>query len=272
MKRVAFSSDFHIDVTNKVDIIKEVKHYLLQNKVDIFCFAGDMSANVNLTSKVLREIEDALDIKVMAVPGNHEMWDTRNRSSYEVLDRFNHLLPSISCMNSPYEFSNWVILGNMGWYDYTTAMGYYYPKQLDRMKHKGVIWEDKKYCDWQGDKNKDVAQYLLKELHKQLEIYKHKNIILLSHMVPYQECLVVKKHDSTWDYYNAFMGNLNIGLLADSYKVKIAHFGHIHFRQHKKSKGNVEMICSPLGYSNEWTNPTSAISEELQKCISILEL
>lgn len=268
MKRVAFTSDFHVDVT-KQNIIEEVKNYLKNNKVDILCFAGDMSANVELSVELLKEFEEDLGIKVLAVTGNHEVWDTEKGTSFEAVDKFNLLSNKISVMNQPYEFSDWVILGNMGWYDYSTAQPYFYEKQLDKMSYGQTSWNDKYYCDWEGKKNHEVANYFLEELKKQLEVYKNKNIILLSHVVPYSECITIK-NNSSWDYFNAFIGNLNIGHLANDYKVKIAHFGHTHYRYYKKNEYGVEMICMPLGYYGEWIG--NDLQKELTKCIPVFEI
>jgi len=270
MKNVAFGSDFHIDVTQQ-NIVEEVKIYLKESNVDIFCFAGDMSASIDLSVETLKSIEDDLGIKVLAVTGNHEVWDTKNGNSFDAINRFNSEIPNISVMAQPYEFSDWVILGNMGWYDYSTALPYYNQKQLDKMQHRGSSWNDKHYCNWNGKLNHEVANYFTHELKNQLEIYKNKKIILMSHIVPYSECISIK-NDSSWDYFNAFIGNTNIGFLADSYKVSIAHFGHTHYRYHKRSEAGVEMICTPLGYYGEWTTEDRCIKEELKKCIPIYEL
>lgn len=270
MKKVAFGSDFHVDITQQ-DIIGEVKNYLKNQQVDIFCFAGDMSASIDLSAHILKEIEDELGIKVLAVPGNHEMWDTKNGSSFEALLKFNKSLPTISVMEQPYQFGDWAIVGNMGWYNYSTAPTYYHTKQLDKMKRKDEVWQDKNYCDWHGESNPDVADYLLQELTIQLEKYQNKQLILLSHIVPYADCITVK-NDSTWNYFNAFIGNRQIGYLADKYQVKIAHFGHTHERHHKKSSAGVEMVCSPLGYYGEWTTKDKNIQKEIEKCIPVFEI
>lgn len=270
MKRVAFGSDFHVDVTKR-NVLSAVKNYLKNNRVDIFCFAGDMSADIRLTVQCLREIEQELGIKVCAVTGNHEMWDESFDDSFQVIDFFNREGKDFSVHVNPYEFGDWVILGNMGWYDYSTAQPYFTHEQLDQMSYGGSRWNDKLYCRWNGKTNKEVAHILLEDLKIQLDSYKGKNIILLSHVVPYQECVMVK-HNKSWDYFNAFIGNVHIGKLADDYGVRIAHFGHTHFRYWKKNKAGVQIICTPLGYYGEWSTPTKEIQKEIEKCIPILEL
>jgi putative phosphoesterase len=244
---------------------------LKENKTDIFCFAGDMSADITLTIKILREIREELDIEICAVTGNHEMWDKNFANSFEILSYFDNQAKDISVHANPFEFGDWVILGNMGWYDYSTAQTYFTEEQLDKMIFGSTSWNDKVFCNWDGKTNKEVANLLLKDLKEQLEVYKGKNMILLSHIVPYEECVLVK-NDKGWDYFNAFIGNVNIGKLADEYGVKIAHFGHTHFRHWKRSNGGVEMICTPLGYYGEWHSITRNIKEEIEKCVPIYEL
>lgn len=272
MTRIAFTSDWHIDVSHRYPIVDLAKEYLKQQKVDILCFAGDMSANIDLSIKTLKEIEQDCRIKVCAVTGNHEMWGRKlgdYNDSWDVIDHFNFHAPTISVMENPYEFDNWVVLGNMGWYDYSTAEPYFTDKQLDKMNYNGGRWNDIVYCNWKGISNKEVANSLLDNLKDQLETYKNKNIILMSHVVPYKECVTVK-HDKTWNYFNAFIGNMNIGKLADEYGVKIAHFGHTHFKWNKYSEKGVEMLCLPLGYSHEWSSDN--LKDAIKKSIVIYDL
>lgn len=270
MRKVAFGSDFHVDIT-KQSIVETVKDYLKKNKVDIFCYAGDMSSKISLTLQILREIRDDLGVVVRAVPGNHEMWDESFGSSFEALRHFNLEGKDVSVQANPYEFDDWVILGNMGWYDYSTAPSYFTHKQLDKMSYRRAVWYDKHFCRWEGKTNPEVASILIEELKNQLEFYQSKKIILLSHIVPYQQSILYK-NDNEWDYYNAFIGNTTIGLLADRYHVKIAHFGHTHIRSSKQSPAGVEILCSPLGYYGEWTNEDRNLRKEIEKCIPIYEL
>lgn len=247
--KIAFSSDFHIDI-NKENIINEIKKHLKQENVDIFCFAGDMSTDINLTIHTLKEIENELKIKVLSVTGNHEMWDDSFKSSFDIINYFNTKASNISVMNKPFEFKDWVILGNMGWYDFTTAKPYFYEKQLNKMNYKGNHWEDKKYCNWNHLNVKEVAKHFENELEKQLQYYKNKNIILITHIVPFIEC--IKTHATKeMNYFNAFIGNIHIGELAQKYNVKISHFGHTHYH-FDQNINNIQIICSPLGYKEEW--------------------
>lgn len=276
MKKVAFGSDFHVDVAKKNgtatgDIIETVKQYLKENQVDVFCYAGDMGSNIKESIRILREIRDELGIIVRAVPGNHEMWDNQFASSFEVLQYFNEEGKDISVQVNPYEFDDWVVLGNMGWYDYSTAQPYYTEKQLDKMSHGGSRWNDRWFCRWEEKTNKEVSQLLINDLKVQLDKYKKKKIILMSHVVPYQDC-IIQKGVSDWDYFNAFIGNTTIGKLADDYGVQIAQFGHTHNRFSKHSEAGVEMVCSPLGYYGEWTSEDRDVEEEIKKCIPIFEL
>lgn len=270
MTKVAFGSDFHVDISN-YNIVEAVKEHLKENKAEVFCFAGDMSSKVKMTLRILREIRDELGIVVRAVTGNHEMWDEAFSSSLEALNYFNTEGKDVSVQVNPYEFDEWVILGNMGWYDYSTAPGYFTKKQLDKMSFRRAVWYDKHFCRWEGKTNPEVALLFIDDLKKQLELYKGKRIILMSHIVPYQE-IILFKNDKEWDYYNAFIGNTTIGELADQYGVEIAHFGHTHIRNWKKSSAGVEMLCSPLGYYGEWTNETRNVNKEIEKCVPIYDL
>jgi putative phosphoesterase len=265
-KKIAFVSDLHIDSTKK-EIIKSLKKYLTENEIDILCFAGDMCKNVKSTVKILKEIEVDCKIKVVAITGNHEMRDTNFTTSFETLSYFNQQLPDISLMNKAYEFDDWAILGHMGWYDFSVAPKKFNDYELNKMEYNGLIHGDKIYCRWNDLHHVKVADTFLKELKTQIEKYKNKNIILLSHIVPYKKYLNDTISEE-WSYWNSFVGNLCIGHLINLYEnIKIVHFGHTHERFYEYSNEK-QVICAPLGYENEWS--TKNIEEEIKKCVQIL--
>lgn len=262
-KKIAFSSDFHIDAT-RLEVIKELKQYLLEQEVDIFCFAGDMSKDVKKSVKILKEIQNDLHIKVLAISGNHEMRDRSFSNSFEALRFFNQELGEISLMNQSFSFYDWTIVGHMGWYDYSTAPLKYNDYQLHSMEFNQIVHGDK-YCNWEGKVPTHVADLFLEDLKNQLDRVETKNIIVLSHMVPFKEVLDYSINEE-WSYWNSFVGNVCIGDLLLKYPVKLIHFGHTHKRKNYY-KDEREIVCSPLGYENEWSSST--IKEEIKKAVSI---
>lgn len=266
MTIIAFSSDFHIDI-NKKKILESVKQYLRNHKVDIFCFAGDMSESVHTSINALIDIRDDLGIKVLGLPGNHEMRDKTFSSSFDALETFHNKSDGISVTTNPLEFSDWAIIGNMSWFDYSTSSKLFNDYQYNKMEYNDIRSKDL-LCNWKDWHHIKVADHLLSELKKQLEIYKHKNIIMMTHIIPYLD-YVEFKNDSSWDYWNAFMGNVCLGYYADKYNVKISQFGHTHKRINTYRNG-VQIICYPLGYRHEWKQ--NDIELELFNAIRLINI
>jgi len=264
--KIAFTSDFHINVSSK-SMLSYLKRYLVENGVDIFCFAGDMSGNTRLSVSALMEIQNETGCKVLAVPGNHEMRDTSFKSSWEALEYFNQSLGDISLCHSPFLFSDYAIIGNMGWYDYSTGSERFTAEQQDKMEYEGKVTQDVK-CNWNGWKPYQVAEYSLNSLKNDLERYKDKKIILMSHIIPYKK-YVLFKNEPSWDYFNAYFGNTGIGSLLENYPVHYVHFGHTHTKFFDKLDKKT-IICSPLGIEKEWE--TSRIETELPLAIKIIKI
>ncbi len=260
MKKVCVISDLHLDHNEHIlgiDILTDcLIPFLKKNKIDVFVFGGDsggsLSEFIRLQKKVVSE-----GIVFWGIPGNHEMWDRKEKDSWSVYEKLREF-------SRPLVLGNHAIVGNMGWYDYSTASDMYSTKELDKMKG----WMDKSFCRWNGMSNQDVAAKMLADLDEDLSsIDKNKKIIGVTHIVPFKQFIEEKPWDFRWNYTNAFIGNTNIGKKFLEYNTKEIFFGHTHSKRYARVNG-VEVFSTPFGYCrhNEWaySNPTSQIEHSCE--------
>lgn len=279
--KVAFTSDYHIDTFRQSIaqcIIDETVSFLIQNKVEVLSYAGDMSSSLETTFKKLNFIKKQYEVKtnnrleIFAVPGNHEMWDKKYRHQpYGALNEFEMLCDKYDIKHSFFSYKGNYFVGEMGWYNYSTAHPSFSKKELEKMTYAGSVWSDKDYVNFGKSSNEHVASFFTSKLEeniKKVPEHLRNKIILVTHIVPFIE-FVERKNDPSWDYFNAFIGDQQIGLLAEKYNVKISQFGHTHKKYYSNISG-IQCICSPLGYKGEWS--TDDVSEEIKKSIKIINL
>lgn len=185
-------------------------------------------------------------------------------NSYEILLEFPGNLGS-----GPIELNNdWVIIGDGGWYDYSFGVEGYTKEEFALGTFNKFTWPDKIYAHWPGQDHDETERYC-KKLEGWLSAYSRKNIIMVTHFVPFSK-FVICKDDPNWDFFNAMMGSSRFGDLAVKYGVKKYIFGHIHTRYHEQYKG-MEIICNPLGYyPHEWD--CGSAEEEIFSRVKVVEI
>ncbi|MCE7736097.1 MAG: hypothetical protein GPJ54_14540 [Candidatus Heimdallarchaeota archaeon] len=99
-------------------------------------------------------------------------------------------------------------------------------------------------------------------------------IIIGTHIVPFLE-FVKFTGKLDWDFFSAFIGNSTLGDIIDRISQdlrKISVFGHTHFPQRRLMKSNLDAICCPIGYPNEWNMQHSELDELFHKRIIELDI
>lgn len=272
--RIAFSSDWHIDINEdffkKKEIVNKIIEFINNNNIDILSFAGDISGNMDKTIDILKKVQQETNVIIKAVTGNHDVFTENDTStSWDKYMQFSN--EDFSLINNPYIINDeWVMIGDMGWYDYSCGTDEFSFEEYDKMICGRVSWQDLYECNWNGNSNIEISNYMLENISKQLEHFKDKNIIMVTHIVPFSECVLHKEGDLNWNYLSAFIGCKRLGELFKNYNVKISHFGHTHQRYHTKIN-DMQIICSPLGYKNEWKQP-KRLKKELERVMTIVEI
>jgi putative phosphoesterase len=266
--KLAILSDIHEGLNRKntgTDIMNVLKRWIEAHLPDVFIISGDMTAGPKKTLDLLKQLQSEFPLtRVLFVHGNHDIYYEDSRTSYDILLEFQGNLG-----NGPFELnSDWVIIGDGGWYDYTFGVEGYTREQFALGKFNEFTWPDKIYAHWPGQDQDETERYCEK-LERWLSAYSGKKIIMVTHFVPFPK-FVIFKDDPSWDFFNAMMGSSRFGELAVKYGVKKYIFGHIHTRYHEQYKG-MEIICNPLGYyPHEWDYESA--EEEIFSRVKVVEI
>lgn len=269
--KIVTVSDIHLDMNSNyagVDLLPAFIRCLKKCDADLIIIAGDLCDNASDTILALNQLESELGKKVLFIPGNHDVWVKQGEQSswdcYNLLK--NH---SSSLLDKSFEINDThVIIGEMGWYDYSFVK--------EDISKQTVLehlqdWGDHKWTEW-GMTDLELNEIMLRSVEAQLKQYQHKKVILVHHFVPYKDFLTGSTEYMNWDVYNAFMGSESAGRLIDSYSnIEYVIFGHTHDRYgvvhdyHHKT-----IICNPLGYIAERSE--SLFEEELKKSIVVIDI
>jgi len=269
--KIAIVSDIHLDINSKYvgkDLMPIFICCLKKQEADVIVIAGDLCDNAKDSIAALNRIEGELGKKVLFIPGNHDVWDKQGGQS--AWDRYRQFEKhSSSLLNQPYEITDThVIIGEMGWYDYSFAKK---GVPLENILAHIQDWGDHKWSDWNME-DADLTTKMLHNVEKQVKRYQHKKIILVHHFVPYKDFLTNSTQYMDWDVYNAFMGSASVGKMIDSYEnIEYVIFGHTHDRYGIiENYHNKTIICNPLGYIAERSEVL--FEEEVMNSITVIEL
>ena len=231
--------------------------------------AGDIANDYELTLQTLNGIETASGVRCLFVPGNHDIWNEHHpaKTAWDIYDDLKAFRGNLA--NGPVELVHgWVVLGDLGWYDYTFGNQQYSVEEFDRMKINGRQWQDKHKAVW-GASTLEIHRFFHKKLKKQLDAHKNCNIILVTHVLPIAD-FTVQRPTNLWQYMNAFLGSKQYGELALDYSVKYSISGHVHYRK-QKTYENTTFICNCLNYVSQWINNDDPVLE-VARAIKIIEI
>ena len=269
--RIGILSDLHVD-QNNAGLQTTVQDALVQvareRESDLLIVAGDISSDYGQTLDVLREIEAKAGVPCLFVPGNHDLWNIRHPDMdawtiYEALQRYEHNLSA-----APYVIDDeWVVIGDAGWYDFSFGDAEFQEEEFLDMRRGKRLWKDKTYVKW-NQPPPEVSRFFRDKIKKQLEQYKDRNIILVTHVVP-DDRFTVPAAYKDWSYFNAFLGSRSYGDLIREYEgsIRCAVFGHAHFRK-QESLGDTELICNCLGNRREWRHSADKAYEEVRRAFA----
>jgi len=266
--KIAVLSDIHEGLNRKrtqTDIMSLLKKWIISRQPDAFIISGDMTAGPEKSLALLNQLQNEFPkIKLLFVHGNHDIYHEDSNVAYEMLLKFPGNLG-----NGPVELNEkWVVIGDSGWYDYSFGIKGFTDEQFAQGTFNDFTWPDKTYAHWPGNDLEETKRYIDK-IEKWLHQYQGKNIIMVTHVVPFLH-FIQCKDDPNWDFFNAMMGSKRFGELAEKYGVQKYIFGHIHTRYHENYKG-IEIICNPLGYyPHEWIYDSA--EDEIYSTIKIIEL
>lgn len=258
-------SDLHVDRHQTLkpnDYLTVLLNLINEKNIELLLIAGDISNSYKLTAQFINDIERESGKKVLFIPGNHDYWTTDNdASSAEILEFYMNMKQCL--IGKPYVInSDWAIVGNTGWYDYTYADPKFSLEKIEKRKYYGATWQDKVKIDWSIEDRK-LSMIAAQQTIKDIEQVKDKKVILMTHIVTHPKFAVPTPH-RLFDYFNAFIGTSDFNRIYQNYNVQYSIMGHVHFRNAFNEQG-VTYICPCLGYQREWR--TAEIENEMRHAL-----
>ncbi len=260
--KIGVLSDIHIDINyiDRDEVTPAICSAVKVRSLDMMIIAGDVASDYKLVIESMEDIEKYTGIPCLYIPGNHDIWtenypDLTSWDIYEKLKGFPRNLTK-----EPYMFGrDWIVIGDIGWYDFSFGDTGYSFDDFSRMKYGERVWQDSIKAVW-GKSTHEMHSYFLHKLENQLKTYQNKKVIIVTHVLPISDFTVLPP-DPMWEYMNAFLGSREYGELILRYpNVKYAISGHVHYRKRKHIQ-NTEFVCSCLGYRTEWFENDDAGTE-----------
>lgn len=259
--KIGIISDLHVDQNTYEEktvlegLIKAIKI----NKVDLLMIAGDISNDYEISLELLKKIEEKTGVTYIFTPGNHDIWNEshKDKNAWDIYKEYKKNPRNLA--NGPIEIKeDWVVIGDIGWYDYSFGSNEFTKEEFDEMHIDGRTWQDKIKAVWDRS-TIDMHKYFYKKIEKQIHENKGKNIILMTHVVSHKD-FTVQNPNRMWKYLNAFLGSSDYGRLVIDNNIKYSIFGHVHYRMEKEID-NSKFICNCLGTIDEWQGRKDPIEE-----------
>jgi putative phosphoesterase len=269
--KLGILSDIHVDLegSDPQKLLRGLVAAIEAHQVETMIIAGDVANDFEVTLDFLHRIEDAAAVRCLFVPGNHDIWNEKHPDktawdTYRGLEAFPGNLA-----RGPVELTDqWMVIGDLGWYDYSFGSPKYTTAEYDRMQINDRLWQDKIKAVW-GKSTIEMHQYFYGKLEKQLADHRHKSIILVTHVLPIID-FTVQPPDAMWNYLNAFLGSRQYGELALKYSVNYSISGHVHYRRQVKYQ-NTTFICNCLNYASQWIDNDDPLVE-VKKAFKTIEI
>ncbi|WP_353989412.1 metallophosphoesterase [Pediococcus argentinicus] len=250
--KVAMSSDNHFDVDriDYHDVIEEQAEVLLKNDVEVYLIAGDLFNDFEKSQQYLDDLQRILGdrVKVLFIAGNHDMLHnvTYDQLESDLGDWYLH--------NKFYDIpgTNWRILGNNGWYDYSLASNLPQRTSEDFWHWKKAFWIDSSIEQPTNDIER--MNVVLKQFEQQLQIAENKQVLVMTHFAPRSEYIRFTNDNRFWNMANGMMGSSRLGELFEKCQPDKVLFGHLHHNFPELDVKNTTYYNQAVGYNNKRIN------------------
>ncbi len=260
-------SDIHLDTNEAYPVLDTLCDILHKENCTGLIIAGDITDTAYTTFKWLDKIRQKIEMPLLFVPGNHDLWDPdkKFKNTWQIYEEYKQQEGCL-CGKAVNLGNQKIITGSIGWYDYSLGADHYTTEEFNKKNHAGRVWQDSRFVHWEED-DRIVCKDMLQEMERIFEANKEKDIVAVTHMISAVECSVIPPVNN-WDYFNAFLGSKTYGESYEKYGVSCAIMGHVHYRK-QFTKRNVEYQCACLGYHTEWT--TKNVEKEIKESLQFLE-
>ncbi|MEJ2229502.1 MAG: metallophosphoesterase [Alphaproteobacteria bacterium] len=238
--RVFAISDLHVDYEDNLKWIYNISSYDFTG--DILVVAGDISDSLSLLERALSNFVRRFKV-VLFVPGNHELWISRDKGIKTSLDKYTHIrsvVEASGAQQSAFRADGLCILPLLSWYDY--SFGQPTQRLLD-------VWMDFRTCQWPtGFQMDDVATHF-EQWNYFPELGDEEFVITFSHFLPRIDVLPKFIPDAL-KVLNPILGATRIERQIRKLNSKIHIYGHSHVNQHTHIEG-ITYVNNALGYPHE---------------------
>lgn len=265
--KIGIIADIHLDINQEYPVLEVLSEVLNQEQCTGLILAGDLTDTAYTTLESLETIRKKIKQPVLFVPGNHDMWDPKQKfkNAWQIYEEYKQQEGCL-CGKAIQLEEDKIITGSIGWYDYSLGEKHYTREEFRKKTKAGRVWQDSRFVHWDED-DEVVCQEMLQEMERIFVQNSGKNITAVTHMISIPECSVIPP-ENNWDYFNAFLGSTCYGKAYEKYGVSCGIMGHVHYRKEHK-RGNTTYKCACLGYHTEWT--TNDIETELRDSLQFLE-
>ena len=237
--RVFVISDIHIDYQENRQWLSKLSS--VDYLEDILILAGDVADEQKLIEQCFHELSTKF-LKVLFVPGNHELWVLRDRTSTSI-EKYRQICKvaiehGISIQ--PFHIDSLSIVPLLGWYDFSFA----YPNtQLME------TWMDFRACVWPNHLQPlDITEYFLEKNGAYLKTA-NQTLISFSHFLPRID-LMPAYIPQSYRYYFPALGSVLLEKQIRILKPNIHVYGHSHINRRVILEG-IQYINNAFGYPSE---------------------
>lgn len=276
-------SDIHVDINRSYPVMETLADYAMRKETECILIAGDICEDVYKVREQMQWLKEWTGARVYYVPGNHDLWHTKE-SGLTTDEIYRLYCEDENCLcGKQMVIGEHIVLGDVGWYDYSFGSPEYTRGQYDGMEHEGRTWQDKYYNDWTVDnigRNEWFLKRMEGQLEKALDYMKQENsrsgvdvikeIAVMTHMLPHRAFTVPVDDKPMWRFFNAFLGSEALGRLYEKYPVDYALCGHVHYR-HEFTENGIRYMCRCLNYASEWQGDKD-IGTQLEQAAGFIEL
>lgn len=260
MVKLAISSDNHLDVNrvNLDDTVTAQAQYLQAINADYYIHLGDLFNDFAKTQAYMELLQERLGeaTRVYYLAGNHDMMNHASFHQLETLPDAHYL--HNRCIDLPN--TDWRVIGNNGWYDYSFSAFADQPEKVTRWKR--VYWLDS--ASEQPMTDPARMQLVLNQVQAQLAKAQAdgKRVIFVTHFAPRHELLAPRpaqvntpRRKTVYEMIQAMLGSDQLGKLLESYaNVAYVAYGHLHNVHHAVRRGHVTYLHQAVGVRNRRVN------------------
>lgn len=280
MVKVAISSDNHLDV-NRVDYAQTLdsqSRYLRTIGVDYYIHIGDLFNDFDQTQAYMASLQQILGphLRAYYLAGNHDMMNHAGFHQLETLPDTHYLHNRFIDLPG----TNWRVIGNNGWYDYSFSQFGNDPERVARWKK--VYWLDS--AAEQPMTDRDRMALVLQQTEQQLRRAEGdgKRVLYVTHFAPRHELLAPRpalvntpRRQTVYQMVRAMLGSDRLGELLESYpNVAYVAYGHLHNVHHALRRGQITYLHQAVGVHNrrvnEWRAPD--FITQWQNTLRVLDL